>query len=91
MVDAKPAQMNVRIEKEFKECQNTKIDGISVDRSDASNWIISVNGPKGSPYEGGKFKIKVAFPDNYPFKAPVFNFVTKIYHPNVNFENGEIC
>ena len=48
-------------------------------------------GPEGSHYEGGKFVISVDFSDNYPFKCPVMKFKTKIYHPNVKTETGEIC
>ena len=28
---------------------------------------------------------------DYPFKPPKVNFVTKVFHPNVSFDRGEIC
>ena len=48
-------------------------------------------GPDDSPYVGGKFQIEFKFGADYPFKAPQIRFLTKIYHPNVKSENGEIC
>ena len=45
----------------------------------------------GTPYEGGKFVLQLDFSDNYPFKSPKIKFVTKIYHPNIRQDNGEIC
>lgn len=42
--------------------------------------------------QGGKFKLEVALPKEYPFKPPVISFRTKIYHPNVtNDEKGSMC
>ena len=31
------------------------------------------------------------FPAEYPFKAPRVKFVTRVYHPNVRRDTGEIC
>lgn len=35
--------------------------------------------------------MQVDFTDNYPFKCPKVKFLTKIYHPGVSIEKGEIC
>ena len=29
-------------------------------------------------------------PQDYPFKPPTFNFVDKIYHPNISYDNGSV-
>ena len=53
-------------------------------------WKAIIPGPKNSPFEGGKFKISLNFPNDYPWKPPKVKFITKIYHPNIS-ENGGIC
>ena len=50
-----------------------------------------IDGPAGTPYEGGKFVVNIDFSDNYPFKCPAMKFKTKIYHPNIKDGTGEIC
>lgn len=49
-----------------------------------------LRGPKDTPYEGGRFKLRFTFPADYPYKPPEFKFETKIYHPNIN-SHGSIC
>ena len=42
--------------------------------------------------QGGKFKLLLVLPKEYPFKPPTINFVTRIWHPNVTFdEKGSMC
>ncbi len=54
-------------------------------------WNILLKGPKNSCYEKGLFKLLLEFPDNYPNEPPNIKFVTKIYHPNISFDDGTIC
>jgi ubiquitin-protein ligase len=56
---------------------------VTPDPADKLVWYVTLIGPADSLYEGGKFKVSVKFPDNYPFKMPVFKFETRIWHPNV--------
>ena len=54
-------------------------------------WEIVLSGPEDTPYHNGKFRITFTYPETYPFKAPMILFKTKIYHPNIKSETGEIC
>lgn len=42
--------------------------------------------------QGGQFRLVITLPKDYPFKPPMLNFHTKIYHPNVsNDDKGLMC
>ena len=58
---------------------------------DVFQWECSIIGPKDSPYAGGLFILKLEFPAQYPFKPPKLQFKTKIYHPSVQTESGDVC
>lgn len=49
-----------------------------------------VMGKVGTPYEGGKFCVKMQVPMNYPTKPPAVLFTTKLWHPNVG-ATGYVC
>jgi len=55
-----------------------------------ANCLACLEGPKGSPYEGGIFWLHIAYPQSYPRKPPATRFVTPIYHPNIHKDTGEI-
>lgn len=42
----------------------------SLINDDLYKWIATIDGPPGSPYEGGIFKLEMCFQDGYPFKPP---------------------
>ena len=52
---------------------------------------VDLLGPKDSIYHGKRWSIVIEFSSDYPYKSPSIGFVTKIYHPNVDFNSGSIC
>jgi len=88
------ANARKRISREYAEIEANSLEGITIAPIDEDmfKWNIEIQGPKGSAYSGGVFKLLLTLPDNYPFKPPVLSFQTKIYHPNVsNDDKGSMC
>lgn len=86
-----------RIKKEYKEIQDSVrndhhniVYDVAPDNDDLFKWSGFIFGPADSPYSGGAFKLAINIPQNYPFKPPKVQFLTKVYHPNIN-SNGSIC
>jgi len=46
-------------------------------------WVATVEGPSGGPYEGGTFRLEVGIPPDYPYRPPRVVFATKVFHPMV--------
>lgn len=83
-----------RIAKELEECRQDTQSGVSlelVSETDLTHLTGYFNGPPGTPYENGVFKVDINIPNEYPFKPPVMKFLTKIYHPNISSVTGAIC
>lgn len=79
--------------RELQSVNEDPIEGfriLHVDDSNIFDWQIAIFGPPGTCYAGGYFKAHIRFPGDYPFSAPSFRFLTKIWHPNI-YENGEVC
>merc|ERR1719265_1072093 len=54
-------------------------------------WYAKLQGPVGTPYSRGIFELRLRYPENYPFKPPVVEFITPCYHPNITLDSGKIC
>ncbi|KAL5379598.1 hypothetical protein DPSP01_008298 [Paraphaeosphaeria sporulosa] len=88
------ASAKKRIMKEYTECMKETPAGMKInfDEQNMTKWEVLMDGPEGSVYAGGHFKLEIIFPNEYPFKPPVVSFRTKIYHPNVsNDDKGSMC
>ncbi|CAJ0595375.1 unnamed protein product [Cylicocyclus nassatus] len=53
-------------------------------------WTVVIEGPPGSVYEGGTFFCNIHVSLSYPITPPKVEFLTRIYHCNVNAQ-GEVC
>ncbi|CAB1120656.1 unnamed protein product [Ectocarpus sp. 8 AP-2014] len=53
-------------------------------------WTATLCGSEDTAYEGLTYKLKLVFPETYPYKAPLITFETPCFHPNVD-EHGNIC
>jgi len=78
---------------EIRDCQRNPEPDIVLtpDEENIYLWEGAILGPPGSVYEGGEFRVKIVCPNNYSISPPNVTFVTPVFHPNVNFETGEIC
>ena len=87
--------MNSKNKRKEKDIRNLLLKGYEVDNQNESNKfdfvVNNFKGPKDSLYEGGKWKIHVLLPENYPYKSPSIGFLNKIYHPNVDENSGSVC
>ena len=61
-----------------------------INSEDPIDIQADIEGPEGTPYESGIFRVKLFIPSEFPQIAPKGIFLTKIFHPNVS-EKGEIC
>ncbi|XP_064607803.1 ubiquitin-conjugating enzyme E2 K-like [Liolophura sinensis] len=85
-----------RIKREFKEVVNDQ----GVAQSQIKVHLVDdkftelkgeIAGPPDTPYEGGRFHLKITIPETYPFNPPKVVFKTKIWHPNISSVTGAIC
>ena len=82
-----------RLRKEYIELMKSPPDNCSAGPISEDNyytWNAQIIGPSDTPYAGGIFNLKINYPSEYPFKPPKINFITKVYHPNID-SSGSIC
>lgn len=78
--------------RELKALDEGPPQGIRVllNEDNIANIQAEIEGPVGTPYEGGLFKMRLVLGSEFPQAPPKGYFLTRIFHPNVA-KNGEIC
>ncbi|XP_068661490.1 ubiquitin-conjugating enzyme E2 22-like [Aristolochia californica] len=87
-----PPNVIKQLAKELKNLDETPPEGIKVgiNDDDFSTIFADIEGPAGTPYESGVFRMKLILSHDFPHSPPKGYFLTKIFHPNIA-TNGEIC
>lgn len=81
-----------QISRELADLTRNPLEGIRIvlNEDDITSVHADIDGPPGTPYHGGSFRIRLVLGKNFPTSPPKGFFETKIFHPNVG-RNGEIC
>ena len=81
-----------RLLRDFKKLQDEPPNGLSAtpQLNNIMSWDAVIFGPDDTPWEGATFRLTLEFSEDYPNKAPIVKFRTKIFHPNV-YNDGSIC
>lgn len=87
-----PPNVIKQLARELKNLDETPPEGIKVgvNDDDFSTIYADIEGPAGTPYENGVFRMKLILSRDFPHSPPKGYFLTKIFHPNIA-SNGEIC
>lgn len=75
-----------RLFQEYKSLTIDPPEGITagpVNEDDLFVWEAIIQGPEGTPFEGGVFPAELRFPKDYPLMPPTMRFLGGgIWHPN---------
>lgn len=83
-----------RILKEIEEMYMNPPDNVTagpIDDKDIYHWEAVITGPEETDYKDGVFLLDIVIPKEYPYKPPICKFKTKIWHPNIDPDDGHIC
>lgn len=86
------AKVIKEIARELKSLDDSPPEGIRVIvyEENISTIHAEIDGPVGTPYEGGLFRMKLVLGQDFPQAPPKGYFLTRIFHPNIA-KSGDIC
>lgn len=76
--------------RDARACKDTDIS-LSCEEDQMYKWNARITGPPDTPFAGGVFHVVLRVASDYPLVPPTATFLTKVFHPNVKFDTGEIC
>jgi len=81
-----------RIKKELIRLMNNNTPDFifKINPENLRHIYVDMKGPNNTCYSDGIFKLELFIPKGYPFDPLKVRFLTKIYHPNIDFL-GRIC
>eukprot|EP00768_Dysnectes_brevis_P002198 gnl/Dysnectes_brevis/1702_a1935_3154.p1 GENE.gnl/Dysnectes_brevis/1702_a1935_3154~~gnl/Dysnectes_brevis/1702_a1935_3154.p1 ORF type:complete len:152 (-),score=8.35 gnl/Dysnectes_brevis/1702_a1935_3154:37-492(-) len=87
------ARLNRELKNLRREAEALKGSGLVVETVGDSlgHWRIILRGASDTFYDGHVYHVDVRVPDTYPLEPPKAKFITRIFHPNIDFRTGEIC
>lgn len=74
-----------RLLQEYRALTNNPPEGITagpISEDDLLHWECLIQGPEGTPFEGGVFPAELKFPKDYPLAPPSMRFLADVWHPN---------
>lgn len=89
-----PPRTLARIAREVRELHKNPPDGVKLvvnEQGSLGEIMAEISGPEGTPFDHYFFQLKLVLPSDFPASPPRGFFLTKIYHPNVEWVSGAIC
>ncbi|GLJ29654.1 hypothetical protein SUGI_0584750 [Cryptomeria japonica] len=90
---AQSVRLSTRMQREIKLLHSDPPPGVCAwpaNQNLLNHLEAQIEGPEGTVYAKGVFKLEIQVPERYPFEPPNVRFVTPIYHPNID-SGGRIC
>ncbi|KDN70802.1 putative ubiquitin-conjugating enzyme E2-18 kDa [Colletotrichum sublineola] len=82
-----------RLLQEYRALTNNPPEGITagpLSEDDLLHWEALIQGPEGTPFDGGVFPAELKFPKDYPLAPPTMKFLVDMWHPNI-YPSGLVC
>ena len=83
-----------RVMRDVKRMKSEPPEGTMLDDEPLNNnimtWHAALFGPEDTLWDGLVAKLHFEFSEEYPNKAPVVKFITRMFHPNI-YADGSIC
>jgi len=71
-----------QLKKLYKQGIIKQLKAFPGEKKSVEHLAVLLEGPKGTPYEKGSYKLELKFGPNYPYVPPFVRLHTPIWHPN---------